>query len=175
MTRYWLLTGWWLVQEGHRVQVELTHSWETNTNTHTHSGDKSSVPSYLLIDPNLCLSPLTSSWGISLWIFTASLTYWAENTPAKFWTLTYAHVNPYTHTQVYDIQTSTCKSSDLQETPVICYILLGFSIHLIHDGLQSSSRCITGQCVNVANDATVQHLLSCVLTKKYTYYLYRTL
>jgi len=71
---YWRIIRYWqdgrLVQEGHRVQVE-----PFGRQTQTHS----SIPSYLLLDPNLCPSPLTSTWGIYVWIFTASLTNLAEN------------------------------------------------------------------------------------------------
>ena len=76
-----------------RVQFAPTRSWETHTHTHTHTGDEDSVPSYLLLDPNLYLSPLTSAWGIDYGSWLAPLSYWAAQTPDKLWTCTYTHVN----------------------------------------------------------------------------------
>lgn len=96
-----------------RVQVERTHSWETTANTH------SSVPSYLLLDPNLYLPPLTSTWGIycTYRSLIASWTYRAAHTPAKLCTLAYTltHVciiNIYTHKSM--MQSSAFKTDAKQ-------------------------------------------------------------
>ncbi len=90
-------SGWADTLLGDNCKHTHTH---THTHTDIHTGDENSVPSYLLLDPNLYLSPLTSTWGIYVWILTASLAYWAANTAAKLWTLTYAHINPHTYTHV---------------------------------------------------------------------------
>ncbi len=37
---------------------------DKHSHTHADTGDESSVPSYLLLDLNIYLSPLTSTWGI---------------------------------------------------------------------------------------------------------------
>lgn len=156
-------------QDGQRAQGS---GWDDtplfgdkHTHTHLHIRDEGSVPSYLLPDPNLYLSPLTSAWGIDAWIVTASLTYWSAHTPAKLWTLTYAHINTrnhvciiHTHTHKSMIPTSIFTinvkqwlekrhqiNTNKQHIVLMllvtllimsCYLFVWWGKHLIHDRLE---------------------------------------